>query len=111
MISAAQPVPVAPAILTVRTGRVTVFYKLHATEAQACGDYGTPLPGPCVVRYHVGKCSAVGKTVVCGFRMRMRSGVTCHGRVQIRAYSKGFEGRYVGPPEHPAAVVCKVEPL
>lgn len=107
----ASPVHSEPikSVLTARTGRVAVAAKLDATKAQACLDYGTPIG--CVVRYRVGKCKPVGKTVVCGFRMRMRSGVTCHGRVQVRVYNGDFEGRYLGPVKHPENVVCKVEAL
>lgn len=97
--------PIILSVLTRRTGKAAVYSKLHATKIEACGDYGQPLKS-CVVHYRVGKCHPVGKTIVCSFRMQMRSGVTCRGRVQVRKNAAVTEGRYLGPTKHPENVVC-----
>lgn len=95
MIGLPIPIPVEPA-LTVSLGRRAIRAKLSATQAEASA-----------LSYSISRCHHVGSTVVCSFSMRMRFGITCSGRVQVRAYSGGIEGRYVGPRRHPKAVVCK----
>jgi hypothetical protein len=91
------PAPAAPVVLTLRVGRKVAIAKLSATRVEASA-----------LSFNITRCHRAGSTVVCSFSMRMRLGVTCTGRVQIRAAATGgYEGRYVGPPSHPVHVICK----